>query len=260
MKHSTLILLIAIPLAFIAFTASVDSSAHSPGGKTGSPLDGATCTQCHTGSPQSVTGWISTDIPMEGYQANGEYMITLTATHAGVVKMGFELTAENSSGQKTGTFATFGSSETELTNGGSAVTHNSGGTTPTGDTRTWQMIWTAPDEDQGSITFYAAVNAANGNGNTSGDVIYNTSHVVNYNPLSINSAESRANKVYPNPANNFITVDLNKAKHLDVLDFSGKVVKSVDMTSASEKIDISDLESGTYFIQSEDETERIIKL
>lgn len=260
MKKFTLILLIAIPLAFIGLTASVDYAAHSPGGKTGSPTDGATCTECHSGTVQPASGWITTDIPVEGYQANGEYLVTLTGTHAGVGKMGFELTAENSSGAKAGMFSILNSNATELANGGASVTHTAGGTTPAADSRTWSMIWVAPAMDEGTITFYAAINAANGNGNNSGDVIYNTSHEVNFNPLAIEQAVLTQNRVYPNPAKNFINIEMNKAKHLDVLDFSGKIVKSFEMKSASEKLDISDLESGTYIIQSEDETERIIKL
>lgn len=247
-------------MAFIALTASVDSSAHSPGGKTGSPADGSTCVQCHSGAVQTATGWISTSIPIEGYQPNGEYLITLTANHTGVAKMGFELTAENSSGQKSGSFALINSSETGLTNGNNAVTHTSGGTTPTGDSRTWEMVWLAPDNDEGTVTFYAAINAANGNGTTSGDVIYNTSHAVNFNPLSIDQVEMNVSSIYPNPAANFITIDLSKASHLDVVDFAGKIVKTIDMKSASEKIDISDLESGSYFIKTEYETKGFIKL
>jgi hypothetical protein len=48
-----------------------------------------------------------------------------------------------------------------------------------GNTSNWSVNWTAPSTDIGQIRFYAAVNAANGNGNTLGDVIYTTSLFVN---------------------------------------------------------------------------------
>ncbi|MCF8370369.1 MAG: T9SS type A sorting domain-containing protein [Bacteroidales bacterium] len=261
MKNSTLILLLAIPLAFIGLTASVAYQNGSPGGKTGSPGDGgSTCVECHSGVANAVNGWITTDIPVEGYEVDGLYAITLTGTHAGAGKIGFELTAENSSGQKIGTLMVIDPVETQLASGGASITHTANGTTPVADSHTWNMRWLAPSQDEGTITFYAAINGANGNGNNSGDVIYTTSTSVDYTTLSINQAAFTENRVYPNPAANSINVVMNKAKHLDVLDFSGKIVRSFEMKSASERIDISDLESGTYFIQSEDGTERFIKL
>ena len=42
----------------------------------------------------------------------------------------------------------------------------------------WSFEWTAPPDDVGPVTFYAAGNAANNNGNNSGDYIYTTSALV----------------------------------------------------------------------------------
>src|SRR6185369_13678069 len=39
---------------------------------------------------------------------------------------------------------------------------------------TWTFDWTAPSTDVGPVTFYAAGNQANNDGNTSGDFIYKT--------------------------------------------------------------------------------------
>jgi hypothetical protein len=151
-------------------------SSGSPGGKTGSPGDnGTTCTQCHTGAATAVTGWISTNIPPEGYTPGETYTITATGTHAGVVKFGFELTVENSQGLKTGTLQLTEPARTKLVNSSHAVTHTSGGTTPSGNTNTWTVNWVAPSGVTGNIGMYAAFNAANGNGNTGGDVIYKSS-------------------------------------------------------------------------------------
>ena len=253
-------MMLALPLVFVGLTASVNFNAHSPGGKTGSPTDGGTCVQCHSGAVQTETGWITTTIPMEGYTVNGEYLITLTGTHAGAAKMGFELTAEDSNGQKVGTFALFNSSETELTNGNNAVTHSSAGVAMTGNSRSWDMVWLAPDSDVGVVTFYAAVNAANGDGGTSGDVIYNISHSVNFNPLSIDDVAIDNRKVYPNPATDFINVNMRSNSDILVIDFSGKVAKVIEAGTSTDRIDISDLESGTYFVKSEKETEMFLKI
>ena len=49
---------------------------------------------------------------------------------SGVVKFGFELTAEDGSNSKVGTFIITDPTQTQLKNGGNAVTHTSAGNTP----------------------------------------------------------------------------------------------------------------------------------
>ncbi len=158
-----------IPAAFILFAYHTGS----PGGRTGSPGDnGNTCTGCHTGTATSQLGWISTDIPPEGYIPGNTYIITASGTHSGVVRFGFELTAEDGFGNKVGALSILETGRTQLVNAGNSVTHTSGGIMPDGNNNTWTMEWTAPDPGAGQVGLYAAFNAANGNGTTSGDVIY----------------------------------------------------------------------------------------
>ncbi len=153
-------------------TAGILMTGGSPGGKTGSPGDGgSTCNDCHGGSPQIQSGWISSNIPAGGYVEGTSYLITLTATQSGINKFGFECTAEDDFGEKVGTFGLLMPSETQLSNGGFSVSHTASGTFGAGS-RTWQFSWVAPPSGTGNVTFFAAFNAANGNGGTSGDVIH----------------------------------------------------------------------------------------
>lgn len=178
----TFLIVLATPAALLLMS----NSSGSPGGKTGSPGDGGnTCTQCHTGTANTVDNWITTNIPAGGYVAGETYTITATGTHSGVSKFGFELTVENNSGQKAGTLQITEPTRTKLANGGKAVTHLSGGTTPSGNTNTWTMNWVAPAALTGTVGIYAAFNAANGNGNTSGDVIYKSNIFVSPAPPPI---------------------------------------------------------------------------
>lgn len=170
--YKFLLLITVLPGIFLI----IASSSGSPGGSTGSPGDGnQTCTACHSGTALNQTGWISTNIPAEGYTPGVTYQVTLNSSHAGAARFGFELTAETSAGQKIGTFSITESNRTKLVNQSKAVTHTFNGTTPSGGGASWTMNWTAPAMSAGNITFYAAVNAANGNGGTGGDVIYRTS-------------------------------------------------------------------------------------
>lgn len=169
---------------FIFMTAEVDHFMGSPGGKTGSPGDnGATCTECHSGTATTQAGWITSNIPAEGYTPGETYNVTATGTHKGVQRFGFEATAENSAGSKTGTLSIINSNETKLANQNHSVTHKNTGTTPMGNSKSWSFNWTAPAAGTGDVTFYAAFNAANGNGNSTGDVIYKSSLAVVEAPL-----------------------------------------------------------------------------
>lgn len=70
-------------------------------------------------------------------------------------------------------------------------------------------------------------------------------------------------KVYPNPANDFITVELDNIFNNNILtisDATGREVARTSVTDKNSKIDISDLDSGLYFINVGDfRTKFIVK-
>lgn len=148
------------------------------GGNTGSPGDnGQTCADaaptCHTDNnpiPNSPDASISTDIPSGGYAPGNTYTITASVSQGGHDRFGFEFTAEDDGGTKVGSFASTGS-ETQLTNGGNAVTHTNTGTLGT-DSKSWSFEWTAPNANTGDVNFYGAFNVANNNGQPTGDEIH----------------------------------------------------------------------------------------
>ena len=229
----------------------------SPGAKTGSPGDGSDCTSCHAGTSQNANDWISTTIPGSGYVAGSTYTITATATHAGAGKFGFELTAEDQSNAKTGTFVINGAG-TQLVNNNKAVTHTSGGTTPSGDSRAWTMDWTAPASGTGNVTFYAAFNAADGNGSSSGDVIYVSSTIVTEDagsgtwPVTVSGSRI---SLYPQPVISrmaFTMPDkLNAQIELVIFNMDGRLVDRIPAMASSGhvEVDLSGLGSGAYILR-----------
>jgi hypothetical protein len=56
-------------------------------------------------------------------------------------------------------------------------------------------------------------------------------------------------KIYPNPATNYIQVDLDEAESYEILDMTGKSYLNLTATD-SNKIDISGLSNGIYFIRA----------
>jgi hypothetical protein len=224
----------------------------SPGGRSGSPGDnGSTCTSCHSGTAQIVTGWITTNVPISGYEAGQVYNISLNATNIRAARFGFELTAEDDDNKKIATFSITNVSETKLTNINRAVTHTSSGTTPSGNSKSWDFEWTAPLKSTGTITFYAAVNAADGNGNNSGDIIYKTSTAITPNSTRIGEYTNSL-KFYPNPSTglvNFETKIQSGSTDLLIININGQLVEHRILNSRVKQIDLSYLPKGIYYLK-----------
>ncbi|HEY8411955.1 MAG TPA: PQQ-dependent sugar dehydrogenase [Pyrinomonadaceae bacterium] len=157
-------------------------SAGPPAGYTGAPQElPEACAECHV-PPDAGTGRISISAP-QTYIPGQTYPITVTHTNTDPTRLrwGFELTVlDNASDEKAG--------ELQNTDGLTQVLNNAGPTsarqyiehTAVGTFigqqhgASWTFNWTAPATDVGPVTFYAAGNQANNDGNTSGDYIYKT--------------------------------------------------------------------------------------
>jgi hypothetical protein len=243
--------LLALPLMFIF----MGYSSGTPGGRTGSPGDNEnTCTACHTGTPQNATDWITSDIPGNGFVGGETYIITASGTHSGAGKFGFELTAEDENGNKTGSFNIINATETQLANGGVSVTHTAQGNTPSGNGKTWEFEWTAPEDIPGDITFYAAFNAADGNGSTSGDVIYLTEKT--YGPDVTGITEVLADfRFYPNPSTGVVNLESTNDENntVSVFNQTGQLVEQLQLSGRSARIDLSNQAKGIYFVQFGDD-------
>ncbi|MCU0370446.1 MAG: hypothetical protein MUC31_03435 [Bacteroidales bacterium] len=229
----------------------------SPGGKTGSPGDGsANCTECHAGTAQQASGWITSTIPASGYMPGQTYTITATGMHEGVVKFGFEVTAEDASHAKKGTIIVTDAVQTQKVNSNGSITHTSDGTMPSGDSKSWSFDWTAPAVGTGTVTFYGAFNAANGNGNNTGDVIYITS--TPFGEFSTGLGEENDKlaeiKAYPNPFTDHLNVELGRleeAREIRLVSSTGAVVFS-DNVSGQDlqiyRISTGELSKGVYHL------------
>ncbi len=154
MKNHSL-LFFAKTLGSVIISLLVSSTAFAypsgaPAGYTGSPGDGQNCVNCHGGSSAAVTGWITSNIPAQGYTAGANYTITVTVSGSG--KKGFEVSPQNVSGTQLGVLAA--GSGNHLVGGTKYVTQSSAGSTSS--TVTWTFTWTAPVAGTGTVTFYGA--------------------------------------------------------------------------------------------------------
>lgn len=241
-------LLLATLLAGIAITGATLRETGSPGGYTGSPMDGQNCTMCHTSFvAQMVTNLITTNIPQEGYEPGRQYQITVAGSHTGAATMGFELTAE-SGNSKVGSFSA-SSTAMQLVNNNSAVTHVGNAINTTNGSRSWTVNWTAPENGVGDVTFYAAVNAGDGNDMPTGDQTYLSSLTVSESSVTavrMQVFDNASQFFYPNPAVDFLYMTEAGQGSVTITDLSGNLLISQD---DADRIDLNGLASGVYFVK-----------
>lgn len=220
----------------------------SPGGKSGSPLDGGNCTMCHGTNVNNGQGSfnISSDVPITGFVPGETYTITIQGAHPSFTKYGFELTAE-SSGIKVGGFNITNSSQTKLTNNNNSVTHKNTGTLGSA-TKTWTVNWTAPSSGNMTVDFYAAGITANGNGlNDNGDEVYTATYSVNEeNSVSIDEEKENV-RVFALQENILIEGNNNLNKII-ISDISGKEIYNKNNVYLPIKINTRDFKSGIYIV------------
>jgi hypothetical protein len=173
--------LVGTPFDSQKISASVNGPAP---GHTNAPGEG-NCTACHVDFPlNSGGGTLSISGLPANYRPGQQIPLTVTLSQGDAVAYGFELTAIDNAGRPQGAydFSMTDPVQLQIVTGfvGNTqrryIEHTFNGVTPTQfGTKSWNFVWTAPAQRVGKISFYAAGNAADSNGTTSGDHIYTTS-------------------------------------------------------------------------------------
>jgi PKD repeat protein len=87
------------------------------------------------------------------------------------------------------------------------------------------------------------------NGSTQAAIVKSKSNITNNRTMGV-SSKNIVLGVYPNPSNGLITLSLAVAgAKVNVFDITGNQVAIVQMQSATENIDLSQLSNGTYFLE-----------
>lgn len=171
-------------LMLLAAGAAFGHSAGPDPGLTGAPGE-STCLSCHSGSsvnPGPIPMTISFPDP-NGYVAGLKYRIRVTLSDPTAKRWGFQMTdRKEASTVFAGAFATVSGTNTTriITQSGiQYIEQTSAGTYPQQVMQAgWDVDWTAPAVGTGTVRFYAAGNAANNNGDLTGDKIYTTNLAV----------------------------------------------------------------------------------
>ncbi|KOY53060.1 choice-of-anchor V domain-containing protein [Polaribacter dokdonensis] len=234
-------ILLAIPVsAFLLMS----SSGGRNDARSGSPGDnGASCVTCHPGPVTNASAEITSDIPDTGYLLDTDYTININTTSSSS-SVGFQLTAENSSNTKIGSFTAGSGSRT--INSDKSITHST--PSASGD---WSFTWRSPSTDLGRVTFYSAVNASAGEGSFGGNdqvVLVNASSA----SLSISEAQKIDFAMYPNPASDILNIDLpiiSEKVTVEFYDQIGKLAYSQNLSTNSKTVNVKDLATGIYIIK-----------
>jgi hypothetical protein len=155
--------------------------------------------------------------------------------------------------------------ETQLKNvGHQYVTHKAAGNTGTGS-KTWSFDWIAPTVGTGAVPFYASVNAANGNGNASGDQIYTDVYTVEEDITT--GIQPNMNDVdfavFPNPVEgNSVQVSFNanasSTSSIRIMSLNGTIVNEINHNATSNgnqhaALSLENLAKGVYFVEIQNE-------
>lgn len=236
--------LLLLATAIIVAVATQPQPAHSttqqpPAANTGAPGE-TTCAKsgCHASVPTQNSPSITIDFGggLSTYQAGQTYQITIANTDSGS-KYGFQMVALDNSGNTVGAFTGNNAQHTTLltgSNGKSYISHFNATTTPV-----YTFQWQAPPTNVGPITFYAAANAANGNGLGTGDKIHLKTLTVDFSTAIGDAPTTQIQKnrviTYPNPAipgsDLFVGYRLPTAQviSIEIFDISGKLIEKHDM-------------------------------
>lgn len=262
MKSIVVIPMIAVSCAvFLLATQTPKEILRKEGaapGHTGSPGDSLkNCTVCHGGDALPRTGWITSDIPASGYEPGRTYTIAATNTESSATRLGFQVSPQDEKGNLLGTLLRTDTVETQLVGNNKYITYTENGITGNGK-RTWKFGWKAPEKGTGTVTFYGAFNSNADNHKENDKTFLSTLTVQETGTVSLVTEEPADNTllVYPNPANNILTVRSSHSLSgvIELIDMNGRTV----LTSQSPVIQVEGIAPGSYTLRCGASNTRVV--
>ncbi|MCF6155430.1 MAG: hypothetical protein E3K36_09290 [Candidatus Brocadia sp.] len=185
---------ISIPglvLSYIFYSLCINTlyawSGGPPAYRTGAPNDIGTCNAigCHNSFELNSGSAVFSINGPDTYRPGKFIKIEISFTESIGKLHGFEMTALDANNNRVGKFKKINKNTQIIRPNDSRglaeedkrkyVEHTFAGTKK----KKWKVKWKAPADTTDPITFYAAGNEANGNGNPSGDFIYTTTKEIN---------------------------------------------------------------------------------
>jgi hypothetical protein len=212
-----------------------------------------------------------TTLDGQSYTPGQTYFVELkpNVTNGGNSVYGFQCTALDAAGNMAGSFTVTDAAHTSAQ---SLLSRNYVGHKSASAFRDWYFQWTAPATNVGDVTLYYAVNAADGNGGTSGDKIYKGTAIIaapgssQVAPLSVNAFSL---SIFPNPVHEQLNVSFDKVGNekleVNIFNVNGQLLLTQNENQlVSEKnilmVDLDErLTSGVYFLELKSASQRVTK-
>jgi hypothetical protein len=252
----TVVILFAAGILVISNEYAYAKKDGAPSSSAGGPGDESTCAKvgCHAGTAQFRDGFVTTNIPEEGYTEGETYTITVAVSSESRNTFGFQLTPQDASGNKKGNLEIIDSERTKITGLGKYVTHTLSSLEGTDGFNEWTFNWNATGAS-GDFKFYVAVNVANGNDSATGDSIYISSVdvVENATPVGLSEEQSLVSGLLllNNPVGNELMLNaqlLQPDMHIMIYDLHGKLI-SAQLVSET-VVAVNNLKPGMYILQA----------
>lgn len=225
-------------------------------GHTGSPGDSSkTCTVCHGGNVINEDGWITSNIPANGYVPGQAYLVTAKNVNIGYNRFGFQVSPQAYDGTLLGKMEEYelDSFRTKLVGNDKYVTYSMNGVDGM-DSSTWTFRWIAPDSNINTVTFWGAFNS-NLDGHKFSDHT-TTSQLVVYKQGFTGLAEKNplAFPAYPNPFQNKVILPLHGINanrvQVNLFNLEGRLLPVELERNGSELIIMTpDLKEGCYILE-----------
>lgn len=127
----------------------------------------------------------------------------------------------------------------------------------------WQTDWSDPLMTQPRIipictSIYIKVYETGCNGWSNGVV----SSVKEFQVLStsINEVNNFEFKMFPNPTNDILTIQVEGRSKFDIFSTSGQLIMTLVVNSGSNSVDLSDIPTGVYMVKINNITKQLIRL
>ncbi|MFK7799139.1 MAG: choice-of-anchor V domain-containing protein [Aureispira sp.] len=237
--------------------------------RTGSPVAGGVCSQCHNGGSFSPTASATitnaAGTAVTAYVPGQTYTVTFTVTGSGASGYAMQASMLDANNANAGDFLANTTSNTRLTTvaatGIEFLEHQ--GLQAAG---TFAATWEAPAAGTGTVTLYGVGLACNGNGGTTGDQVTAAISVAltEDNSTNVNNIEGEIAlfDVYPMPNQGNFTLKNNSQEtdfQLQIVNMAGQVVAAQQLNlaqSATQTLDFPNLVPGLYTVILEGENLR----
>lgn len=255
MKKITLVLLGGMFL-FVGYKNLPDPMSNgAPAASTGAP-DEKHCSNagCHsTFLPNTGTAELSVSVGngITSYEPGKTYPVTISIADAGRVRFGFQAAALTGENKNAGSIKITDELRTQIIPGYGNISDRKYATYTYEGTNavqtglgTWSFEWTAPETNEGAVTFYFGSVAANNDGTDAGDYTY--SKKIRLDALSVSWS------VYPNISSSEFRIQNSRAEiqQLKIFNSNGeKVLEKNNIDPGTLNLQLMN-PGGVYFISA----------